>query len=183
MSTFRTAALAGLLASVFAVQAGASNHPDGARAVTDKITGAALSGLTGFADDCGGISVSGTVTATGVTSDAGGADTFVVQLFDDGIQKGFAQFSVPVGSTQSFTFNFVFPGPVLTVAPGVGLYVAEVANGTAATFVDPFFPQSVSGCTIGQTTREVPTLSTWATVAMAGILLAVAGWFGFRRKQ
>jgi len=146
-----------------------------------KVSNVTITNLAGFADDCGGISVNGHVTATGVTNDANGNDTFVVQLFDDNIVKGFASFNVPVGQTQGFDFLFTFPGPVLTGAPGVGIFVAEVANGSVISFVDPFFPTQVSGCTIGQA-RSVPSLSTWG-MASTAVLVLLAGWFGFRRRK
>jgi hypothetical protein len=183
MLSVRPYAVSLVAAALFSVNAGAvSNHPAGSIDVPSKISGASLTNLSGVADGCGGVNISGSVTATGVTNDGNGNDTFVVQLFDDFIEKGRSTFSVPVGQTQTFTFGFLFPGPVATGVPGVGVYVSEVANGTPATFIDPFVPTQITGCSIGQT-RNIPTLSTWAIGATSALLLALAGWFGFSRRR
>jgi len=182
MRQFRLTAAAIIVASLFAAQAGASNIPANL-GMSQKVTGAMLSNLAGFVDGCGGVQVTGHVTVTGVINDGGnGNDNFVVQLYDDGITKGLASFSVPVGATQGFDFQFLFPGPVLTGAPGVGVVVAEVQNGTAITSVDPFFPTVVAGCTIGRS-APVPTISAWGLGTTGALLMLLAGWFGFRRRD
>jgi hypothetical protein len=182
MRLVRSAAAAAIGAALFATQVGAYNFTNSSSGVPLKVSSAVLSNLAGTADDCGGVEITGHVTATGSVNDSGGNDNFVVQLFDDQIVKGTASFSVPVDQTQGFDFQFLFPGPVLTGAPGVGIVVSEVPLGQPITFVDPFFPVTVSGCTIGQASK-VPTLSNWALGSTAAMLLVLAGWFGFSRRK
>jgi len=183
MSVLGKSATALAIAALMMSSAGASNRPtDLAGGTALKITNASLSNLAGFEDSCGGVSVTGNVTVTGATNDGGGLDNFVVELWDDQVRKANTHFSVPVGTTQTFSFSFTVPGKVGTSAPGVGIYVPEVDNGSGVTAVDPFFPTPISGCVIGQA-LNVPTMSTGGLVALAGMLAALAGWLGFGRRK
>jgi hypothetical protein len=145
-------ALTSLLMCASAAQA-QSNAPATRAGVTPEpnASSAFLTNVVSSADSCGGVRYSANLTFTGTINDGNNLDLVWFTIFDD-MQEKFAQaFSAPVGQTRSFSVSVEYPGGIGTVAPGIAVLVGETRGGGQLINIDPFFPNQISGCSIGGT--------------------------------
>ncbi len=149
-----------------------------------SVTGpGALSNINLVTDACGGVSGTLSITVTGTTNDSGGNDLVWFTIWDDGAQKFVQQISVPVGQTTTTVVAVSYPGGVGAVAPGIGLDLGETQGSSDLTSIDPYFPTQISGCTIGQQSNNIPTLSEWAMWALAGMIGLLGALFARHRRR
>jgi len=172
--------LAAALAMLFAgVALAGPNSPGGTAAapgrIVAKASGVTMTNINLTVDTCNGVSGTLTVTATGTTDDGGGNDTIWFTIFDDGVEKFSRQLSVPVGSTVGTTVTVSYPGQIGSSAPGIGLLVGESDGSSDLAEIDPFFPESVGGCSALPAAIATPALSPWSMGGLAG-LLALMGF-------
>jgi hypothetical protein len=119
-----------------------------------------------------------TLPVTGTTDDGGGNDIVCATIFDDGSIRVSQCLTVAVGATQTLTFTLNWTGPILTGAPGVGLYTNDATSAATPTtgaslgVVDPLFLALTS---------PVPTLSEWSLLLMATLVLLVGVALARRR--
>ncbi len=121
------------LASGFALVCGLA-----AAVPVSAATDLSFSGLSGAEYDTAGVYVIGQINFTGTDDDGGGLDSVLFQLFDDGLVKFEDTYSLLIGSSGSFLFQAFFPGLVATGAPGVGLVLSDIPNGSFDVVIDPF---------------------------------------------
>jgi hypothetical protein len=183
--TLRSAALAAALAVASTAALGGPNGPlttvTPGRA-TAMASGGSITEIDLITDTCGGVSGTFKVTATGTTDDGGGRDTIYTTIYDDGVQKATSTFGIPLGGASTITVAVSYPGGVGTSAPGIGICLGDSAGSCGLASIDPYFPREVSGCFIAQTPTEVPTLSEWALLTLAG-MVGLFGAFVMRRRS
>ena len=143
----------------------------------------ALSNINLVIDACNGVSGTLSVTVTGTTNDSGGNDIVWFTIWDDSVQKFAQQINVPVGQTTTTTVSVSYPGGIGTSAPGIGLELGETQGSSNLTFIDPFFPTPISGCTIGQPSVNIPTLSEWALGSLAAMVGLLGAGLARRRRR
>jgi hypothetical protein len=136
--------------------AASSNGPPSRASVTPSATAASLSNVSSSADDCGGVRYSATVTFTGTTNDGGGNDTVWFTIYDDQQEKYARAMTAPLSQSRSYSVSVEYPGGVGAIAPGIGVYLGENRGTKELIDIDPFFPTSIGGCSIGGT---APALS------------------------
>jgi hypothetical protein len=123
-------------------------------------------------------SVVAKIDVTGVTADSGGNDIVCGVIFDDGFVKASTCAEVPVGQTQPVTFALNWTGPILTGAPGFGVYIIDATSlstpsvGATLASLDPAFTSA----------GTIPTLTPGMIAALAVLLLGAGIWMQRRRK-
>jgi uncharacterized repeat protein (TIGR01451 family) len=159
------AALALLVAAVPAL---AQNAPVQLRPDEPAASNGFFNSLTGVSDLTTTSTVNYTFTVTGTTNDGSG-DSVELQIWDDGTKKAFKTHSVPVGQTQTFTDSITWAGPIGTVAPCIGVILADMPAGSSMAVVDPF-------CMTGELPLSIA--KTAPASAMQGSLLTYTIAYG-----
>jgi hypothetical protein len=119
-----------------------------------------------------------TIGITGVTNDSGGQDVVCGNIWDDGVVKVSQCVNVPVGATQTVTFDLIWNGPIGQAAPGVGLLINDATSSAAPTGGALIASKDPLLLTIVQ----IPTLSP-AMLAALAVLLLGAGFWMYRRNR
>jgi PEP-CTERM motif len=147
-------------------------------------SGFAFLNLSGAEYDTAGVFVLGDIKFTGTVDDGGGLDKVHFTLWDDGVHKFDADYSVAVGTTGTFHFEVYYPGLVGTAAQGVGLYLYDSPSTAIATFIDPYnVPHYKDPSQCQKDCGPVPGVPEPSEYAMMLMGLGVVGYLARRRKS